>query len=372
MILILLIGAALAIIIRRGDARDSSKQNGDAPAGLTVEQADKNIKVLNGMPESQLIPTMKFITVSLGVSCDYCHVSRNGQLDTPADDKKTKRTARAMMKMVLQANNTTFHGNPLVSCYTCHRGQPVPQNFPNLPVALKSMPPTGAGPVPSASATPALPTADEILNKYTDAIGGRAAIDKIKSAVIQGSVANASGSTGTFEADQVAPDKGYDTVTTQRGTRLRVLNQRNGWEKNALGVNALVGQQVQDAKLSLALFGNLKLKDQFSKFKVAGKDKIDNHDVYVVNATRTDQKRERLYFDSENGLLLRRIAETSTMIGILPEETDFDDYRDVEGVKLPTTMRLSAADTQNPTSTRKIDKVEFNVPVDDSRFSKPN
>ena len=370
-ILTLAIFVVLTIILEGIDARTAGKQNFETAVGPTVEQADKNIKVLNGMPESQLIPTMKFITVSLGVACTYCHVMKDGQMDAAADDKETKRIARGMMKMVMQANATTFHGEPRISCYTCHRGQAIPQGAPSFPVALKLMPPPGAPPPQSPSPTPPLPTADEVLNNYTNAIGGRAAIEKIKSAVIGGTVANASGSTGTFEADQIAPDKGYDTMTTQRGTRIRVLNQQRGWEKTAFGVNELAGQQLQDVKLSLALFGNLNLKDQFTKFEVVGNDKIANHDAYVVKATRPDQKRERLYFDSESGLLLRRVTEMNSKIGVIPEETDFDDYRDVEGMKLPGTIRLSVIDTQNPTSTRKIDKIEFNTPIENSKFDKP-
>ena len=336
-VLTLAIFVVLTIILEGIDARTAGKQNFETAVGPTVEQADKNIKVLNGMPESQLIPTMKFITVSLGVACTYCHVMKDGQMDAAADDKETKRIARGMMKMVMQANATTFHGAPQISCYTCHRGQAIPQGAPSFPVALKLMPPPGAPPPPSPSATPPLPTTDEVLNKYTNAIGGPAAIEKIKSAVIHGTVANASGSTGTFEADQIAPDKGYDIMTTQRGTRIRVLN----------------------------------LKDQFTKFEVVGTDKIDNHNVDVVKATRPDQKREHLYFDSESGLLLRRVTEMNSKVGIIPEETNFDDYREVESVKLPTTIRLSAIDTQNPTSTRKIDKIELNTPIENFKFEKP-
>jgi Photosynthetic reaction centre cytochrome C subunit len=364
--------AALALILKRSDARASTNEKAVAPSGPTVEQGNKNIKVLTGMPEYQLIPTMKFFTVSLGVSCTYCHVmSKDGKMDTAADDKETKRIARGMIKMVLEANATMFHNEPQISCYTCHRGQTVVPKFSNFPVALKTMSPPAAGPQPTATATPALPTADEILSKYAAAIGGQVAIARIKSAVITGTVENASGSTGTFETDQVAPDKGYDSVTTQRGTRVRIVNEPRGWEKNAYGVNELSGQQLEDLKLSLALFGNLNLREQFSKFEVAAKEKINNRDVYVLNATRADQKREHLYFDSESGLLLRRVADTSTMIGIIPEQIDFEDYRAVDDVKLPGTVRFAAVDTQNPMSTRKIDKIALNVPIEDSKFNKP-
>jgi hypothetical protein len=60
------------------------------------------------------------------------------------------------------------------------------------------------------------------------------------------------------------------------------------------------------------------------------------------------------------------------MIGVIPAQINFEDYRAVEQVKLPATVRFSTIDSQNPTSTRKIDKVEFNVAVDEALFTKPN
>jgi len=135
----------------------------------------------------------------------------------------------------------------------------------------------------------------------------------------------------------------------------------------------LVGQQLEDLKLSFTFFVNLKLKDQFRKLETSTKEKIGDHEVYVVNAIRPDQKRERLYFDTESGLLLRRVSETETIIGVIPEQIDFDNYRDVEGgVKLPATIRVSAVDALKPTSTRTFDEIKMDVPVDDSRFKKPS
>jgi len=100
-----------------------------APAAAqeqTVEQVQKNIKVLNGMPQSQLIPAMNFFAASLGVRCNYCHVNNNGQWDYASDEKEEKATARTMIKLVLDTNKNTFHGNPQVSCWTCHRGRTSP------------------------------------------------------------------------------------------------------------------------------------------------------------------------------------------------------------------------------------------------------
>ena len=65
---------------------------------------------------------------------------------------------------------------------------------------------------------------------------------------------------------------------------------------------------------------------------------------------------------------MRRVSEMNSKVGVIAEETDFDDYREMEGVKLPGTIRLSAIDTQIPISTRKIEKIEFNVSIDNSKF----
>src|SRR5215813_12849865 len=57
-------------------------------------------------------------------------------------------------------------------------------------------------------------------------------------------------------------------------------------------------------------------------------DKIDDRDVYVVSAVRLDDKSERLYFDVENGLLRRRICYLRSLVGTIPQQYDFEDYRE--------------------------------------------
>ena len=133
----------------------------------------------------------------------------------------------------------------------------------------------------------------------------------------------------------------------------------------------LVGEQLADQKLSFLLFGILRLKDQYSSFRVSGRDKIDDRDVYVVSAVRSDNKRERLYFDVQSGLLRRRISYMSTVIGIIPQQTDFEDYRQVQSLKLPFAIRASYVDAGSPPITRKFEEIKLNIPVNDAKFDKP-
>lgn len=336
-----------------------------------AQDVGKNIKVLNGMPYGQMFPVMRFMSASLGVSCDYCHVNNGGgRLDFELDDKEPKRVARDMIKMTEMANKTTFEGKPVVSCFTCHRGQIHAETVPGLPVP--QVQPAATTSEASARPTPALPLADAVFNKYAAAIGTDAAVGRIRSCMVKGTIANASGSSGTFETAQVLPDKGYEILTTQNGTRERILNDGRGWEKAPYGGNPVEGQQLEDANLALPLSATIKLRVHYTKVETSQTDKVNDRPAYVVIGTRADGKRERLYFDVENGLLVRRISNAATPVGLVQEETDYGDYREVEGVKLPTTIRIASIDPQNPSSTRKLESIELNAPIDNTKFAKPD
>src|SRR6266852_8409556 len=123
---------------------------------------------------------MNFMSSSLGVRCTYCHVNKDGKWDFVTDEKPEKNTAREMIKMVLAVNKDTFRGNTEVSCYTCHRGRTSPSSIPSLPIPEVTPQPIADTKPGETKPADTVPTADEILAKYAQALGGRAAIDKLK------------------------------------------------------------------------------------------------------------------------------------------------------------------------------------------------
>lgn len=341
----------------------------------TVEQTRKNIQVLKGLPDSQLGTVMQYVATSLGRRCDFCHVNKGGNNWVwESDDKEEKVTARSMMKMVLGINKDNFRGNTTVGCYTCHRGRNQPMGIPSFPLPTPpprpqpAASPTAGQPTPTPA--PAGPTADQIVAKYTDAIGGQAAIDKMKTRVMKGTYTGFNGVALVFEANLTAPDKFYVSVTTPQGTNERGFDGRVGWEKNARGVNELTNPVLDQMKSMFLSFRNLKLKEEFTRLRLGGRDQIGDRDIVIIGGTTADNKRERLFFDAETGLLLRRISYTETMIGVIPEQIDFEDYRDVDGVKLPFTVKVSSVEP-GLVSTRKYTEIKLNVPVDDSKFKMP-
>jgi len=333
-----------------------------APVEKTVEQVQKNIQVLNGLPQSQLIPVMNYMGSSLGVKCTYCHVRKDDKWDFVSDEKPEKGTAREMIKMVQGINKGNFKGNPAVGCITCHRGSTSPVRVPQLPIAE----PTPFDQTGAAATKETPPTADQILAKYTEALGGGSVIEKLKTRSMKGTlVMTASGISMSYEAYQSAPNRIYTALNSpKQGVIERGSNGQTAWEKSSRGLRDVEVNERQN------LFKDIKLQGQFTRISYGGKEKIDGRDVYVLRGLGVDGKGERLYFDTQTGLLVRRITSTPTFVGLIPEQVDFEDYRDVDGLKVPFTIRFTSVDSFN-NWTRKLTEIKLNVPVDETKFNKP-
>jgi photosynthetic reaction center cytochrome c subunit len=368
--LIAAIGTAFIFAFNHTSAQNPQTATGGAPpTEPTVEQTQKNIQALKGLPESQLIPVMNYMAASLGVRCNFCHVNKDGTWDYPSDEKPEKKTAREMIVMLTGVNKNTFRGTPEVSCYTCHRGRTQVVHTLSMPLPTPEPRPSPAA-SPTGPQTPN-PTAEQILDKYYQALGGAAAIDKLKSRVMKGTLTTNNGVEVGYELNQSGPDSVLAILTTaQAGVIERAVNGSVGWEKNSRGVRDLGREEIFYLRRYPDIYKDIKLKDQFTRINFNGKPKIDGRDVYVLRGTTTAGKRETLYFDVETGLLVRRSTSTATLVGTIPEQVDFADYREVDGLKLPFTIRVSAIDP-NFSVVRKFTEIKLNVTIDPKRFNKP-
>ena len=346
-----------------GFTLQGAQQQQDRPAGV----ARKNIQVLKELPNSQLIPVMNFIGASLGVNCAHCHVRSGDEWLFEKDDKREKLTARKMIQMVLDINRQNFNSQSQVTCYTCHRGQTTPATLPTLPIT----PPTPPGAAITRPTSEQLPTVEQILGKYVAAIGGRPAFTKLKNRVWKGTQITSDGTSIPLEIYQAAPNKYLTVLMTPRmGTFMTGFDSSTAWIANPRGARTLSGSQLEQAKRAADFFGDLHLQELYPQMTVIGKEKIGEHEVYVIASPVSDKRVEKLYFDTQTGLLLRILALNETMIAWLPEQTDFEDYRTVDGIKLPFMMRLSSVDARS-SWTRKFTEVSHNVTIDESKFKMP-
>src|SRR5215475_12507960 len=174
---------SVLLVIFVGSAMNSNLRAQSTLAPKKAEEQFKNIQVLKGVPADQIFPTMQFITASLGVECEFCHV----QNAFDKDDKKPKQTARKMMEMMFAINKDSFEGHREVTCYSCHRGSAHPVAIPII--SDEEPKPEAAHPVADgAAAKPVYPAPDQLLDKYLAAVGGASAVQKISSRVEKGKI----------------------------------------------------------------------------------------------------------------------------------------------------------------------------------------
>lgn len=352
------LGFALCLLVanwavaNRIDNQDKKPTEPDKPA----EEVYKNIQVFNGLPASQLDGAMQFMSASLGVGCDHCHTT-----SWESDAKTAKIATRKMILMTRNINKESFGNNPAVTCYSCHFGRP--HSIPLPGVELLASKPEAE---PAIAKPASMPTTDEVINKYIRAIGGEAVIEKLKTRVSRGNLTADNRMTppvtAAFEVYQQAPNK---ILTIINGQNYKGFNGVAGWVKDNGGQRETEGKDLAEQKRDADFFKCLKLRESYPGLRVLGKEKIADREAYVVGATSVDGSREKLYFDVTTGLLIRRYVSFKTVFGTIPEVTDFDDYKEVSGARLPFTISWSRPPFA---STQKFTEIKINVPIDAAKF----
>jgi photosynthetic reaction center cytochrome c subunit len=337
-----------------------------------AEQVYKNIRVLKGIPANQVLESMHFIKAALGTDCEHCHIPM--QMDR--DDLPTKNKARAMYLMMTEINRANFGGRQVVTCFTCHKGHVTPEDTPAAP-----MPTT----LPEAASKGPLPSIDQILATYVTALGGEQALRKVTTRVITATQDIPTGPGGTIplpaklERSLKAPNLVVDIYTTDKFTISSGFDGQAPWTK---GQNGNVtsptpgGVDADRAQRAAAFYEPLSLRQQYQMLRVDGVARINDRDAYVVVGTLSAGTPERLYFDTQTGLLLRKWTYLDTAIARVAYQVDFDDYRNTSsGVKIPFVVHMAPAGPRlelSTTSTLRITTVKDNVPLEDAKFVKPS
>lgn len=237
------------------------------------------------------------------------------------------------------------------------------------PPIVQSAAQTPAPAARPAAAAAGLPTFDQITDKYLQAIGTGEAYDKLKSRVMKGTMVDAKGSSFAVEAYQAAPNKMVMITTLPDGVAAQGYNGIVGWEVSPNGQRELKGSELAQMKRAADIARPLKIKEESLSPRVLGKVNVGGREAYQVSA-RADGLRVQLFFDAQTGLLLRRFVLSNTVLGAFPEQTDYEDYREVDGVRLPFVTRYSSPD---PSSgfTIEFKEIIHNLAVDDGKFNPP-
>jgi photosynthetic reaction center cytochrome c subunit len=342
-----------------------------APEGsLVSEQYFKNIQVLKGMPVDTFFDAMGMFAASMGNDCTFCHAKEAGfRREAFAESTPRIQRARQMIGMMQALNQQYFGARPRVTCFTCHRGQYSPVDAPSFLIQYGV--PVEDPDVINFPTEPGV-SADQVFERYLIAIGGTAALDKITSFTAAGTYAGFD--TGQEEVPvQIfakAPNQRTWIVKLPQGDSYRVFDGVNGWiagPDSPAPLFTLATGNLDRARIEAILAFPAAIKQLYPRWRV-GRTLIDERDVIVVQGTAPGLLPVNLYFDDKSGLLVRVVRWNQTLVGPVPSEINYRDYRTVAGIQMPFTWTATQTYMQMTITLREV---SVNVPVDASRFAKP-
>ena len=222
----------------------------------------------------------------------------------------------------------------------------------------------------AATAPTSPPTVDQILDKYVEALGGRAAILRLNSRVSKGTFeATEEGVAGSVENYAMAPNKWLFVLEVpEQGALKQGFDGMVAWKSHpGAGVSEMAGQELSNARRNAVFHQPLRLRELYPKMSLQGEDKVGERAVYKIEADPGDGSLRRFYFDKDSGLLLRTTIERDTRKGRSAVELLLEDYRVVDGMKLPFTVHQSSPEMR---FTIRYNEIVHNVAIDDAKFAK--
>lgn len=342
---------------------------------LPAEQYFKNVQVLKGLPVDEFLETMGMFAAATGLNCTDCHVDESGgSWERYADDNQLKRTTRAMVGIMTAINKQYFGGRQGVTCYSCHNGNRRPKVIPNLAVQY-AVNPLNEDAYEILEPAFDAPTIDVVLDRYVAAVGGAARLKQLTTFIAEGTYSGYD----DFEVYPVqvfarAPNQRTTILRSQYGDTTTSFDGRSGWqaapvESKPLPVVALTGGNLEGTAVEAELSFPGQIKQVLTNWVVGPMTVIGDREARIVQGRKASGTPIKLYFDEETGLLVRLIRySTQSPVGRVPTQVDFEDYRDVSGIKFP--FKWTSTWT-NGRTVHQLKNVQINPTIPAATFARP-
>jgi hypothetical protein len=206
-----------------------------------------------------------------------------------------------------------------------------------------------------------LPTVEQILERYIDAVGGRAALEKLETRVCIGKAITDLLSrkqpiyeSHYFKAISKIPGSCYTEEWTDGGIFIEGYDGNIGWAKDRCGVR--VDERIGKWRLNWLLNPQnaLRIEEYYPDLEIKGITRARDMDVYSLESPALHRP---LFFDTATGLLVG-----------FGHNWEIHDYREVDGVLFPHRVIMSR---KGGSTMYEFDEVRHNEPVDDSIFIMP-
>lgn len=365
-----ILGAVAALIVCLVGLVSARGQAGQAARPQMSEEAFKDVRVLKGIPVDEFMDTMGMFSASLGLCCTDCHVKEAvGNVAAFAIETEKIQTARGMISMMMSINENFFGGDQRVSCFTCHKGGYVPEVVPDLALQY------GAPPDPSPNAMDIARSSapiQPIFDKYIQALGGAQRVAGLTSYVARGTYSGYETGLGPVQLEIYAraPNQRTLVLKMPEEDSIRVYDGTNGWlrgPERAVPLTTLTGPNLFGARVDAVASFPAGIRQEFTQWR-SGSTSIDGVDVTVAQGTKTGELPVSFYFDQSSGLLKRVVRWNGTVVGPVPTQTDYEDYRNVGGIQMPFLITVTWT---NGKSIIQLSEIRPNVTVEASRFARP-
>ena len=343
---------------------------------LMSDELFKNVQVLKGIPVDEFLDTMGMFAAATGLNCTDCHIPESGgSWARYADDNQLKRTTRGMVAMVNSINKSYFGGRQGITCYSCHNGNRRPRAIPSLALQY-SVDPIIDDPYEITQPAPDAPTAEAVLDKYISAVGGAARLATLTSFVAEGTYRGFDDfEMFPFQIFSRAPNQRTTILHSQYGDMTTTYDGRSGWlaaptETKPAPVMGLTGGNLEGADVEAELAFPGRIKQLLAGWVVGPLRVIGDREVRILQGKKASGTPVSLYFDEDSGLLVRLVRYSAeTPVGRVPIQVDYEDYRDVSGIKLPFKWTSTWTDGR---IVFELKSVQLNTTIDAARFAKPS
>ena len=367
-ITVLLLGLAMTAG-QTGPGQVAPGRSGSEQNSQLSDTVFKNVKVLKGIPVDEFMDTMGMFASSLGYDCSSCHSPEiRTNREAFAVETPLVQRARGMITMMNAINRNYFRGEARVSCFTCHRGNYNPEIIPSLALQYGELKedPNSTNIYPDRKVT-----ADQVFERYFQALGGRDRLAGLTSFVATGTYSgfNTGGADVPVEIYARAPDQRTQIIHMDIGDGVKTYDGRNGWvaeEWRPVPLVRLTGGNLTGARLDAMISFPAGIQKSFSDWKV-GSTLIDDRPVQILQGSNPGETPVNLYFD-ESGLLVRLVRWNKTTVGTVPTQIDYSEYREMAGVKLPFRIVMTWTDGQN---TFTFKEIRPNAVIGPEKFVQP-
>ena len=334
------------------------------------DEVFKNVQQLKGIPVDEFMNTMGMFSSALGLCCTDCHVKEAvGNVGNFAIETDKINTARRMIGMMRTINTNFFKGEARVSCFTCHRASYVPDVVPDL--ALQN----GEPPEPSVNTMDIVnsnASPQPFFDKFIQAIGGAQRVGALTSYTATGTYTGFETGMGPVQLEiyAKAPNQRTMVLHMPEENSTRVFDGTNGWmagPEAAVPLMPLTGGNLYGARVDALITFPTNIRQDFNTWR-SGSAAIDGVDVSIAQGTKTGENPVNFYFDTKTGLLKRTVRWNKTAVGSVPVQTDYADYRAVNGVQMPYKITVTWTNGQ---SFIVLDRITANAAIDAAKFARP-